>query len=149
MRRLISLACAATLAASGAAAARDLWHPEGPSILTPDQAFALMPAELAGKAVRVQWNIAPGYYLYRARIDITPLDPAAARVTALTLPAGEKIHDEHFGESEIYRGGGEPLAAQVASDRPLRKLTVRYQGCAELGVCLPPQTRVIDVPAAP
>ena len=147
MHRLITLALATLLLASGACLARDLWHPEGTAILTPDQAFALMPAERSGDTVRVQWSIAPGYYLYRARIELTPA--GSGQHLALTLPAGEKIHDEHFGDSEIYRGGGAPLAAEFSSHTPPRQLTVRYQGCADVGVCLPPQTRVIDIPAAP
>src|SRR5690606_27246247 len=53
---------------------------------------------------------------------------------------------EFFGPVETYRGAllaildGQPTGAgQVA------ELQVRYQGCADIGICYPPQTRKLQV----
>lgn len=122
--------------------ARDPWHQGGGQLLSADQAFQLMPVEAHGKSLHVEWNIAPGYYLYRGQLKFEAVEPAA-RLKAPRLPAGVKYHDGHFGDVEIYRGG--TLAVELSADQPLQKLKVSYQGCAEAGVCLPPQTRIIEV----
>lgn len=127
----------------GSVAARDFWQRESSGILSPDRAFALMPPEWRGDVLHVEWSIAPGYYLYRNRIRIEAAAPETTRLGALQLPAGEKIHDEHFGDVEIYRPG--VLAAEVSAQRPVRRLKISYQGCADQGICLPPQTRIVDV----
>lgn len=112
-------------------------------MLSADAAFQLMPPEAQGKNLSVQWEIAPGYYLYRGRMKFEAAEPASATLGNVTLPDGEKIHDEHFGEVEVYRTG--TLTAQMRISQPLQKLKVTYQGCAEIGVCLPPQTRIVEV----
>lgn len=133
---LLTLTC-------GAALALDPWNSGGSvKMLSPEQAFALQPAIAQGKTLQLQWDIAPGYYLYRSRIKVEAVEPGV-KLGALRLPDGEKIHDEHFGDVEIYRKG--LLKAELPVNQTVRKLKVSYQGCAEIGVCLPPQTRVIDV----
>ena len=68
---------------------------------------------------------------------MTDKDKPATRAVELG-----RMSDEHFGAVQIYRG---LLDADVptsgALDRPLR-LRVTYQGCADAGVCYPPQTVV-------
>ena len=131
------------------ATARDFWagSDDPGRVLKPDQAFQLMPVEARGKNLRIEWQIAPGYYLYRGKIKLEALEPAGASLGTLRLPAGENIRDEHFGEVEIYRAG--TLVGELSASAPLRQLRLRYQGCAEEGICLPPQTRVVDVQALP
>lgn len=146
MRPLLALLLA--LAVTGVQA-RDFWNRGAApgAVLKADQAFQLMPVEARGKNLRVEWEIAPGYYLYRGRIKLEAVEPAGASLGTLKLPAGEHIHDEHFGDVEVYRAG--TLVGEFSSDRPLRKLRLGYQGCAEEGICLPPQTRIVDVQALP
>ncbi|MFP3649005.1 protein-disulfide reductase DsbD N-terminal domain-containing protein, partial [Paraburkholderia sp. SIMBA_054] len=68
----------------------------------------------------------------------------------LTLPDGHKKHDEVFGDVETYRG---QLRAVLAGDADPGAgkvtLAVRYQGCADAGVCYPPQKRLIEVALPP
>ncbi|MDG2526131.1 protein-disulfide reductase DsbD [Stenotrophomonas sp. HITSZ_GD] len=114
-------------------------------LLPVDQAFALSARADGRDGIELQWKIAEGYYLYRHRIAVTPVGPGFAP-GPLTLPDGHKKHDEFFGNVETYRGqlravlAGEadPGAREVA-------LEVRYQGCADAGVCYPPQKRRIEV----
>lgn len=148
MRLPLVTAFALALACS-AASARDFWNRDNApgNVLKADQAFRLMPVEARGKTLRVEWQIAPGYYLYRGRIKLEPLQPADARLGTLKLPAGEHIRDEHFGEVEIYRSGA--LVGEFSGEPVPRRLRLTYQGCAEEGLCLPPQTRVVDVQVLP
>ena len=70
------------------------------------------------------------------------------------LPAGEKRHDEFFGEVEILRG---PVAVRLPIERATARegtrlsLEVSSQGCADAGLCYPPhrQTLAIDIPPWP
>lgn len=129
--------------AAGPASAADRWsRPALGAILPVDQAFHLMPVEGRGKTLRVEWEIAPGYYLYLNRLKFESADPTVTLGPA-RLPAGEKHHDEHFGDVVIQRAGR--LVAELPVNRLPAALKLTYQGCAETGVCLPPQTRQVAV----
>src|SRR5690242_19114329 len=71
--------------------------------LTADEAFRPLPPERHGDNLKLEWDIAPGYFLYRSRVSVDVVAPAGARLGALALPKGEAHHDEHFGDDEIYR----------------------------------------------
>lgn len=57
------------------------------------------------------------------------------------MPEGESHSDEFFGEQPVYRQGLEVKIPAAASGQ----IKVSYQGCADAGLCYPPQTRVIDL----
>ena len=114
-------------------------------LLKADQAFHLIAAEREGQALKVSWDIAPGYYLYRKRLAFQALTPEGAQLGAPELPRGELIQDEHEGKAEIYRGSLQARLHWPQGAPAPQRLRVSYQGCAEAGVCYPPQTRTIDV----
>lgn len=122
----------------------------GDDFLSPDQAFqfALLPDGVS--QVRLTWQIARGYYLYRDRIKVST-DDGSASLGAPQFPEGVVKNDEYFGRQVIYHDslvvpvqisrGGTPGAVQL-------KLHVTYQGCAEAGLCYPPQNRDVSVQLA-
>ena len=55
------------------------------------------------------------------------------------------VQDEHEGSAEIYHGSLLAALHWPRGSQPPQRLQVSYQGCAEAGVCYPPQTRQIDV----
>ena len=114
-------------------------------LLNADQAFHLVAAEREGDTLKVSWDIAPGYYLYRKRLRFRALAPAGARLDAPQLPQGQTVHDEYEGDTVIYRGSLQALLHWPKDAAAPQQLQVSYQGCAEKGVCYPPQTRVLDV----
>jgi thiol:disulfide interchange protein DsbD len=71
--------------------------------------------------------------------------PAGTHLDAPQLPQGEHVHDEHEGEAEIYRGALQAVLHWPRGEAAPQRLQVSYQGCAEAGVCYPPQTRLVDV----
>lgn len=113
-------------------------------LLPVDQAFALTATAPERGQIQLQFKIAPGYYLYRHRTQVKA-DPAFNAGT-LQMPAGKKHHDDFFGEVETYR---ERLQATLPGtpdeSAGTLSLEVRYQGCADAGVCYPPQKRVVQV----
>jgi thiol:disulfide interchange protein len=136
---------------SGMAAADGFWPQKGGTtsgshdLLKADEAFRLIAAEREGDALKVSWDIAPGYYLYRKRISFQALAPTGAQLDAPQLPKGEMVQDEHEGSAEIYHGSLLAALHWPRGSQPPQRLQVSYQGCAEAGVCYPPQTRQIDV----
>lgn len=116
-------------------------------LLPVDQAFVLGADAAAPDRIALRWKIADGYYLYKHRISVKA-DPAFA-AQALQLPKGDRHKDEFFGEVETYRGVlSATLPGQAGASRV--SLQVKYQGCADAGICYPPQTRnlVVNLPAA-
>lgn len=82
------------------------------------------------------WQIAPDHYLYRDKLAITD---ANGQVVSIDYPQGIEHSDEFFGQTQIYRQLLQlPLAAQA--QRPLQ---ITWQGCADAGLCYPPQTAYI------
>lgn len=125
--------------------AKELWGnaSRADGLLAVDQAFALQPVLSTAGKITAQWIIAPGYYLYLDRLQFASLEPAGLTLKPARLPKGERIHDEHFGDSSIQRQG--LLTAEIPLTQAVQRLQIRYQGCAEIGVCYPPQTRVISL----
>ncbi len=119
-------------------------------VLPVDEALALSAAAPSRDRIEIRWKIADGYYLYRHRTSVR-VTGGGFEAGALQLPDGRRHVDEFFGEVETWRG---PLLAtlpgRAAPDARTVTLEVKYQGCADLGICYPPQTRTLQValPAA-
>lgn len=129
--------------------------PRGPAvtlgddeILPVDEAFVFTAEPDGTGALALSWDVRPGYYLYRGRISVAPAPdaPPQASVTLTGLPPGSPKDDPVFGPVRILDA---PVSGTVrARGAPDGlKVTVRYQGCAEIGVCYPPQRRTVYLPA--
>jgi thiol:disulfide interchange protein DsbD len=99
-----------------------------------------------GNAVEVGIRVVPGFYLYKDKISVRSLSDNA-QAGRLDLPRGKMKTDEYFGEMEVYLESVlAPLAIARATPEPMDlELELKYQGCAEGGLCYMPQTRVIAV----
>ena len=119
-------------------------------LLPIDQAFALTAEATERGRIEFRFAIAEGYYLYRHRMGAA-LASDGFKANALELPTGDPKHDEFFGETEIYRDQVTLVQTGAAADdaRSLQ-FEVRYQGCADIGVCYPPhkQRVTVSLPAA-
>jgi len=116
-------------------------------LLPVDQAFALSVNAPARDRIELRWKIADGYYLYRHRTAVKASGGFAGGT--LQLPDGDRHTDEFFGPVETYRGElVAELDGQAVGDGPVR-LEVKYQGCADIGICYPPQTRQLQVALPP
>lgn len=93
-------------------------------------------------AVVLSWDIAPEHYLYKSRIQVTPVtEGVTLGEPEFSLP-GTLTEDEFFGEMMVFF---DPVDARVAVNLPEgvreAELQVSYQGCANAGLCYPPQTQ--------
>lgn len=107
--------------------------------LPAEQVFVPGPVRRDGDTWVLEGRIAEGHYLYRHALRL--LDATGAQV-ALQSPAGTPHHDEFFGDTEIYTG---TLPIAFPGDAP-GPLQLRWQGCAEAGICYPPQILPITLP---
>jgi thiol:disulfide interchange protein DsbD len=113
--------------------------------LHPDQAFRT-DAIVAGDQVTVRVTIADGYYLYRNKTALR-LEAGSPRVLGeLEMPAGEPHEDEYFGKQRVFRGAVE-LGAKLGGSGPFL-LLFQYQGCADAGLCYPPQLKTFAFDAS-
>ncbi len=130
-----------------AASAESLLKPKGDAaaLLPVDQAFVLQGATRKGREVAIDWAIAPGYYLYGHMFKVSVDAPASVAFSGPVIPKGEPVKDAEFGDVEIHRGAVQARLALPVDGKAPRTLRVRYQGCADIGVCYPPQTRLVAV----
>ncbi|SFR48625.1 thiol:disulfide interchange protein DsbD [Marinobacter daqiaonensis] len=92
--------------------------------------------------VLLRWDLAPEHYLYRGRISVTSAtEGVEISEPEFSLP-GVDTEDPYFGTVTVFY---DPVEARVELDLPQgtreADLQVTYQGCAEAGLCYPPQTR--------
>lgn len=122
---------------------------EQDALLPVDEAFALSASAPERGRVELRWIIAEGYYLYRHRTAVEVLG-SGFEASPLDLPNGERHSDEFFGEVETYRGTlVATLTGTTADEATTLRLRVKYQGCADVGICYPPQVRELDVALPP
>ena len=108
-----------------------------PQFLPVDQAFVLT-VNRQEDQVQIRWLVQPGYYLYKDRLSFTGIELEAEP----ELPVGKQKIDEIFGEVEVYYRElvvNVPISSDFAKDAD--KIVVGYQGCADAGLCYPPQKR--------
>ncbi|MCG6870314.1 MAG: protein-disulfide reductase DsbD [Gammaproteobacteria bacterium] len=115
--------------------------------LPPDEAFRFTATTGDGNRAIARWEIADGYYLYRDKFRFAA-DPAdTVSLGAATLPNGEILHDEFFGDVEILTGDVvvEIPYTLTAGAADGFELEAEYQGCAKDGICYPPISRVAEL----
>ncbi|WP_019023712.1 MULTISPECIES: protein-disulfide reductase DsbD [unclassified Thioalkalivibrio] len=119
-------------------------------LLDPDDAFSLSAEAIDADTIRLTWEIADGYYMYREQFEFEP-ESEGLELGEPNIPDGEKKTDEFFGEVETYRDEISIELPILAADSTEIELTARSQGCADLGVCYPPhfQTVSLELPGLP
>lgn len=117
------------------------------NLLPVTEAFKLSADASTPNILRLHWEIAPDYYMYRGRIKLTAGEGTTLGV--VELPDGVKEHDPYLGDVEIYHHevAGSVRYSVVPGTTRL-KLAVQYQGCHEVDpkICYPPHTEQLDLP---
>ena len=108
-----------------------------PDFLPANKAFEFSSEAMPSGETRLHWKVADTYYLYQKRLKFDGLDEAHKPA----LPQGQEHSDEFFGETQVYRDSLELLIPAGASGQ----VKVSWQGCADAGLCYPPQSRTVDL----
>lgn len=112
----------------------------GPNFLEVDQAF-MFSYEQKGKQLSLSWVIADDYYLYADKFQFAIEN---AKIVNQNQPEGTQIIDDFFGATKVY-------FFEVKIDLELDEITanstlkIRYQGCANAGLCYNPVTKTIEI----
>lgn len=138
--------CAFLLAFSAASVSAQTTPQDLPPV---DSVFKLQTESGTDGNVHLRWTIEPGFYLYRHQFKFSTTAPGVTLGNP-NIPAGKKHHDEFFGDVETYR---QQVAITIPVTAPAGTaaipIRVKYQGCADVGVCYPPQTRNLTASLGP
>ena len=112
--------------------------------LDPAVAFKPSARALDGQTIEVVFDIAKGYYLYRDKFRFA-VDSDSVTLGTPVFPKGKEHNDENFGKVEVFYKQVAirlPVERNASGELPL-KLNVTSQGCADAGVCYPPQMQTV------
>ena len=107
-----------------------------------DEAFKVS-SEVLDDEVIVRFEIADDYYLYRSRFLFNAEN---AVLSEAYIPDGKKKVDEYLGKVEVYYHNLE-ISVPFKSPQKDFSFTVEYQGCAEAGLCYPPEEKTYQLKA--
>lgn len=114
--------------------------------LQPDQAFKFSLKKAAHNELVAHWIVAPGYHLYRDQIKFTLLQGKGLHLGKAELPPGQTVDDPVLGREVVY---AQPFDVTLPILRDPHasnsgRIKVRYQGCADKGICYAPITKTVD-----
>jgi thioredoxin:protein disulfide reductase len=111
--------------------------------LPPELAFAFSYQQQADGALTLHWDIAPGYHLYRDRLNFKADEPSA-QWAATRMPPATDLFDPNFNKTmAVYTAPIEvPMGVSQGSSQGL---TVGWQGCADGGLCYPPASATVKL----
>ncbi|MEE9309525.1 MAG: protein-disulfide reductase DsbD [Cocleimonas sp.] len=118
-------------------------------LLRPDVAFKASLSQSSPDSIQATWDIADGYYMYRKRFKFES-DTTGITLGTPTFPKGKMKDDPGFGKVETYRNkmvANIPITRAAGSPASF-SLKTTSQGCADIGVCYPPQKKTLTLQLA-
>jgi len=117
---------------------------ETETFLRVEEAYQLS-TEVQNKDIALLWAIAPAYYLYKDRFAISAMIDGKYQKLDARFEKGKVKYDEYFDkELEVFYNSTEILISKEGL--PVQfLLKVRSQGCADAGLCYPPQDEYYNV----
>lgn len=115
--------------------------------LRPEEAFIYSANAENGNVIRARFDIEEGYYLYRDKFKFALKNAEGATLGQIAMPPGKEKVDESFGKMVVYLNAVDifiPVNRQVTEALDV-ELEAVYQGCAEKGLCYPPQKQIMPV----
>ena len=107
-------------------------------VLRPEAAFPYS-LETSEDQITLAFQVQEGYYLYRERFGFESLTDGIVLGAAI-FPQGNIYEDEFFGVMEIYREEFEiRIPYQRSGNVEEAQFRLMLQGCADIGLCYPPQ----------
>jgi thiol:disulfide interchange protein DsbD len=131
----------ALLAISGATVLAD-------EFLPPEEAFRFGARMVDGKTIEAKWSIANAYYMYHERYAFK-VTQGEATLGAPDIPAGKIKFDPTLNKNVETHRGEVLIRIPVSGATGNFSLTATGQGCADQGLCYPPQDVVVAMVAGP
>ena len=120
-----------------------------PEFLPVDEAFKFFP-EINNNTVKLYWEIADNYYLFKHRFNVKVSINNNEVALSPSFIGEEKIKYDEYAEEDVsvyYHTAliKFPLAPDSDKNTTTINLKVSYQGCADAGLCYPPQTKKLII----
>ena len=109
-----------------------------PEFLPVDEAYPTQASLTEDGRVKASWLMPDGYYLYKHSLKIEGIE--GTRVGELIVPEGIEKFDEFFGDTEVFYSFLE-ISAPIESQAGDVAVDIHYQGCADAGLCYPPEVK--------
>lgn len=107
--------------------------------LPADEAFEVE-GTVEGRTLKLHWDIADGYYLYQHRFKFEALTPETGALgTPVILQKGKTKEDPTFGTVVAFYHEVDIEVPILAPSTGSIEVRVKYQGCADKGLCYLPQ----------
>lgn len=98
-----------------------------------------------GDKVYLDWNIAPGYFMYKEKFKLTASTPETKTTLAPQFEKGKIKFDPYFNKDlEIYYNATR-ITLNTAELGEQFELKMRSQGCADAGLCYAPRTQYFQI----
>lgn len=122
-------------------------------LLKPEQAFRASADSIAPDLIQLSWDIEDAYYLYKDRFKFNS-GTEGIELGEPVFPKGKFKHDEFFGDMEVFYKKVHisiPLifTSDNAADYTHMDINTVSQGCADAGLCYPPQKQTLNIPLMP
>ena len=117
-----------------------------PDFVPVDEAFVLTARVAEDGVLIAEWRMPEGYYLYRHRFGFETRD--GTRLGAPDIPAGLAKTDEFFGDVEVFYAAATARVPVLAAGGDPFEVGIDYQGCADYGLCYPPERKWLRFAAA-
>ncbi len=108
------------------------------------EAYQLDGALTRDGALRLYWQITDGYYLYQHAFKVRSLNGDTPATLAIDLPPALSKTDEFFGDVQVYYNAAD-LTVRLPEGAESLTVAVTYQGCADAGLCYPPETETLSI----
>ncbi|WP_428240705.1 protein-disulfide reductase DsbD family protein [Gynuella sp.] len=118
---------------------------EGDSFLDVDDAFQML-TYLDQDALVIDWQIAPHYYLYKDRFLLKQSSSKAGDI--VYADNWEEKYDPNFDETMVVYHNAMSVRIPLSALQFPYSASISYQGCADDGLCYPPQKKTITINSA-
>ena len=122
-----------------------LWLTEQPEFLPVEDAFRFSLEKGGDGNYSLLFQIEEGYYLYKDQFDAWISRGGERGRVELWLPEGLRKTDEYFGEVNVFYTSLKVALKNLPFASDPAKVMVRYQGCADRGLCYPPVEKEINL----
>ncbi|WP_101758936.1 protein-disulfide reductase DsbD [Oceanicoccus sp. KOV_DT_Chl] len=117
---------------------------DDPEFLPVEQAYQLNAEFEADGQLRLNWQIADDYYLYRHGFRFQLSANGQVLTSDAIIPSGLEKEDEYFGRVEVYYQQADIFLPKLPALTNIQ-LTVTSQGCADAGLCYPPYSQYFKI----
>ncbi len=109
-----------------------------------DEGFKFSTKVKDAQTIIAEWQMAPGYFLYRNKFDITSAS-SDVKLGDPIYPKGVIKTEPEIGTFEVYKDTIRISIPVIKAKDNKVPLTVHYQGCSEEGFCYPSAEKTVTV----